>query len=273
MVKHLQTQAESLYGLPQPTVNQFPTPVVARRDPTTSDTGYIFGQIWVNRTAGTIFALASNAGGIATWLSLGGSFTPSVVNVTVTGTATSLHFRTSTAATATDLTGNIWSAIGTDAAINLVLTPKGAGGVTVTSGALTLTAGDITTTLGNILATQGNITATLGNIVATQGNITATLGDITATNGNIIMGTAGKGLRIKTGANARMGTSAAMVAGVIAVANTSVTANTVVFLSPATTGGAQGALSVVLNAGVGFTINSSSATDTSTVNWLLIEAI
>jgi len=231
MVKHLQDCAESLYGFPMPTPNQFPIPIAARRDPAASDTGYIIGQVWVNRTAGTIFALTSNAGGIATWLSIGGTLTPSVATLT--------------------------------AATN----------ITSTAGNILASAGNITTTLGNIVATQGNITATLGNIVATQGNITATLGDITATNGNIIMGTAGNGLRIKTGANARLGTSAAMVAGTIAIANTSVTANTKVFLSPATTGGTQGALSVVLNAGVGFTINSNSALDTSTVNWLLIESI
>ena len=230
MVKHLQTQAESLYGLPQPTVNQFPTPIVARRDPAASDTGYIFGQIWVNRTAGTIFALASNVGGVATWLSLGGTITPSVATLAVTGAATVGSVITSTVATSTQLTSNIWSGVGTAAAINLIATPKG------------------------------------------TGNFQVTTGNIAALNGNVTMGTAGNGLVIKTGANARLGTSAAMVAGAIIIANTSVTANTKIFLSPATAGGTQGALSVVLNAGVGFTINSSSATDTSTVNYLLIEA-
>jgi len=57
------------------------------------------------------------------------------------------------------------------------------------------------------------------------------------------------------------------------VVNTSVTANTVIFLSLATAGGTTGALSSVPTAGVGFVINSSSATDTSTVNYLLIEAL
>jgi hypothetical protein len=82
--------------------------------------------------------------------------------------------------------------------------------------------------------------------------------------------TAGKGLRIKEGSNARMGTST-LAAGTVVVANTSITANTRVFCNRTTTGGTPGHLSIVLNAGVGFTINSSSGTDTSTVAWLLME--
>jgi hypothetical protein len=82
--------------------------------------------------------------------------------------------------------------------------------------------------------------------------------------------TAGKGLRIKEGSNARMGTST-LAAGTVVVANTSITANTRVLCSRMATGGTLGHLSIVLNAGVGFTINSSSGTDTSTVAWMLLE--
>jgi len=222
MVKHLQGQNESLYGLPQPTVNQFPTPIVARRDPTTSDTGYILGQIWVNKVSGTFFGMASVGGGVATWLSLGGSLTPSVASIT-----------TGAAATSSLLNGNVWSATGTNAAISLTLTPKGTGDVVLTSG------------------------------------------NLSVASGNVEMITAGKGLEIATGANARMGVSAALVGGTLAVANTSATANTRIFLTYNTPDivAHQGSLSYVINAGVGFTINSSNAADTSTVNWLLIEAI
>jgi hypothetical protein len=85
------------------------------------------------------------------------------------------------------------------------------------------------------------------------------------------IGTIGRGVKIAEGSNARMGVSAAMVAGTITIANTSVTASTRVFLSHAVTGGALGHLSRTVIAGTSFTINSSSNTDTSTVNWLLIE--
>jgi hypothetical protein len=259
MVKRLQTQSQGLYGLPSPITNQFPTPVVTVRAPTTADTGYILGQIWVDKFNSNIYALASNHGGLATWNILG--------SVSSTFTALSAaNFDTTTAATATRLAANVWSAIGSNAAIDLVLTPKGAGGVTVSTGALTVTA--------------GAITATLGNIVATAGNIVATLGDITATNGNFKASTAGKGLQIKEGANARMG-QATLALGTKAVANTSVTANTRVILTRTNKNAstAIGGLEAVTAAGVGFTITALSAIavaevgDLSTVDWVLVEAL
>lgn len=252
MVKHLQTQAESLYGLPEPTVNQFPTPIVARRAPTTSDTGYIFGQIWVNRTAGTIYALASNAGGVATWLSLGGSFSPTVANVTVTNTATALHFQTSTAATATDLTGNVWSAIGSNAAIDLDLTPKGAGGVNVTTGDLTVGAGDIIVSLG----------------------------DVNLDDGDLALITAGNGIQIKEGANGTMGT-AALVAGTKSIAIASIDASTRVLLSRSALNASPALGFLIADTSVPGTLTVTSydatgiavATDVSSFNYLCVEAL
>lgn len=79
---------------------------------------------------------------------------------------------------------------------------------------------------------------------------------------------------LNAGMTGRTG-SATLTAGTSGViANTSVTANTKVFLTrSALGGGAVGDLSYVTAAGVGLTINSSSATDASTVEWLLIEAV
>ena len=249
MVKHLQSTTESLYGYPQGVVPQFPSPFVANRATSTLDTGYPLGQIWVDKLHGTVSMLVSNVGGIATWLSLGGSLTPTVV------TATATNFVTATVATTTTLNGNTWSGTGTDAAISLVLTPKGAGGVTVSSGALTVTAGAIT----------------------------ATLGAITATNGNISMGTAGNGLRVKEGANARMG-QATLIAGSKIVANTSVAATTRIFLTRSSINGsaAIGSLSAgTITPGASFVINALDpaapagviAADVSIVNWFLVEAL
>jgi hypothetical protein len=137
MARYLNPQGESLYGTPQPIVNQFPTPIPARRDPTTSDTGYIIGQVWVNKVAGTVWALASNSGGVASWLSLGGSLTPTVATITAT------TFITATAGTSTSLNGNTWAGIGTNANINLVMTPKGTGNIVVSSGNVSLTNGNV----------------------------------------------------------------------------------------------------------------------------------
>jgi hypothetical protein len=78
------------------------------------------------------------------------------------------------------------------------------------------------------------------------------------------------GFLIGEGNNQRMGV-ATLVGGTIAVANTSVTANTRIFVSRSTTGGTVGHLSTTQIASTSFTVNSSSGTDTSTVNWLLIE--
>lgn len=83
---------------------------------------------------------------------------------------------------------------------------------------------------------------------------------------------AGAGLDVKVGANARMGTST-LVGGTVVVSNTSVTAATKIFLTTATAGGTLGVLSYTSTAGVGFTITSTSALDTSTVNWMLNEAL
>lgn len=88
--------------------------------------------------------------------------------------------------------------------------------------------------------------------------------------GNLAIQIAGKGLQVKEGSNAKMG-QAVLVAGTVTVANTSVTASSRIFLTTAISGGTIGILSVgTITAGTSFVINSV-ATDTSTVNWLIIE--
>ncbi len=116
---------------------------------------------------------------------------------------------------------------------------------------------------------------TSGFQVTTEGAITAAgalsgTGDVTVTSGDVIIDTAGNGLQVAEGSNARMGT-ATLVGGTVTVANTSVTADTVIFISRGTTGGTEGHLSTSISAGTSFDIDSSSGTDTSEVNWLLIE--
>ena len=73
------------------------------------------------------------------------------------------------------------------------------------------------------------------------------------------------------GSNKSVGVSAAMTAGTITISNTRVTASSRIFLTHATLGGVQGILSVgTITAGTSFVINSSSAADTGTVNWFII---
>lgn len=92
-------------------------------------------------------------------------------------------------------------------------------------------------------------------------------------NGNLQLNTVGNGIQIKEGANARMGT-VALVGGTATVANTSVTATSRIYLTSQADGGAPGWLRVSSRiAGTSFTITSSSGTDTSTVAWLMVEAL
>ena len=90
------------------------------------------------------------------------------------------------------------------------------------------------------------------------------------TEGNAIVDVAGKGLRVKEGSNACMGT-ATLVAGEVTVATTAVTANSRIFLSTQTEGGTPGFLGVSARvAGTSFTV-TGVATDTSVIAWMLVE--
>lgn len=118
----------------------------------------------------------------------------------------------------------------------------------------------IMATAGNILLSSGG--TNIGLKVDTSNNLVAIAG-------NFQFFTAGKGLILKTGSNARAGTSI-LVAGTVTIANTSVTVNT----RPQLTVSAQSApgfLKYNLTAGVGFQIVSSNGADASTVDWVLNE--
>ncbi|UOF82045.1 hypothetical protein [Caudoviricetes sp.] len=69
--------------------------------------------------------------------------------------------------------------------------------------------------------------------------------------------------------NPSIGT-ATLVGGTATVSNTWVTANDIVFMSVVTPGGTEGFLSAAVTAGTGFTITSSSSSDTSTVGYLIV---
>ena len=89
--------------------------------------------------------------------------------------------------------------------------------------------------------------------------------------GNFSVLTAGKGLLIKEGTNAKMGT-AALTAGSATVSTTAVASNSRIYLTSNADGGTPGWLRVsARTAGTSFTITSSSATDTSTVAWIIVD--
>lgn len=64
--------------------------------------------------------------------------------------------------------------------------------------------------------------------------------------------------------------SSTLVAGTVTVANTTVASTSRVIVTRTTSGGTVGHITVTKNAGVGFTITSSSNTETSTFDWVIL---
>lgn len=89
--------------------------------------------------------------------------------------------------------------------------------------------------------------------------------------GNVALQTAGNKLRIKSGTNASVGT-ATLVGGTVTVNTTAVTANSIVIYNRATTGGTVGNLSYTKVANTSITFNSDSGTETSTIDYIIIDA-
>jgi hypothetical protein len=101
---------------------------------------------------------------------------------------------------------------------------------------------------------------------------TDTSGNFSVELGNLSLLTAGKGISIKEGTNARMGRATLNGTTNVVVSNTSVTNNTEIFVCITAASGIPGAAYVVTRtAGTSFTIASTTVGDTSTVCWVLFE--
>lgn len=122
----------------------------------------------------------------------------------------------------------------------------------------------------SFFVTMTNIAGTDRGVFTFGMNSAGDAVDLSIDTGSLSLATAGKGLQLKSGTGARAG-NAVLVGGTVTVTNTTVTANTVVLMNIKTAGGTLGTLSYTLSAGASFTINSSSAIDTSTVSYMLIE--
>ncbi len=100
----------------------------------------------------------------------------------------------------------------------------------------------------------------------------------TTTNESLISGdlrinTAGKGLLVKEGSNAKMGAST-LVAGTVTVSTTAVTASSRIYLSIQSLGTVATAKAIAVTArtaATSFTITSEDATDTSVIAWVIVE--
>jgi len=112
-----------------------------------------------------------------------------------------------------------------------------------------------------------------GKLTTAQAPDSATLtGDVTASTGNVIIGTAGKGLRVKEGTNAKMGTGTLNGATEVTIATTAVTATSRIFLTVQTPHGTPAWTLGVSSrsAGVSFGVKGV-ASDTSDFAWIIFE--
>lgn len=93
-----------------------------------------------------------------------------------------------------------------------------------------------------------------------------------STDSDIVAALAGKGLRVKEGANAKMGTLTLNGTTGVTVATTAVTATSRIFLTVQAPGGTPAGIAYVSGrtAGASFTVKGAAG-DTSTVAWLIIE--
>jgi len=156
-----------------------------------------------------------------------------------------------------------------------------AGGSTVdidAVGALALNSSGAAISIGNDAVAQAiNIgtggaarTITIGNTTGASAMVlTAGSGAVTC-NTNFILGSVATQFQMNGGAATDFIGQAVLVAGTKTVANTNIAANDRIFLSRSTTGGTAGHLSYVINAGADFVITSSSATDTSTIDYFIV---
>lgn len=123
--------------------------------------------------------------------------------------------------------------------------------------------------------------ATFGDSVSVADDVTVTddvsvgddltVVDQVLSGGDISTTVAGKGLKIKEGSNARMGTLTLNGATPVVVSNTSVTANTRIFLTHNTPGGTPAFCWVsARSASTSFSV-TGTASDTSTVAYVLVE--
>jgi hypothetical protein len=95
-------------------------------------------------------------------------------------------------------------------------------------------------------------------------------GTVQVLNGHLDVTSAGQGLRVKEGSNAKQGI-ATLASGAVVVSDTSVTANSRIFLT-AQDNNSTGALRVsARSAGVSFTITSSTGTDSGVVAYEIFE--
>lgn len=98
-------------------------------------------------------------------------------------------------------------------------------------------------------------------------------GDVVLNTGNLLLDGPGSVIGVAGGTALDSIGEATLIAGSIFIANTNVIANSRVFLSRNIPGGTVGTLSYTVTPGAGFAITSSSASDTSTVAYFIVQEL
>lgn len=73
MARSIKQLKNQIYGTPSPLSDLFPSPIIAKRDPTDLDIGFELGQIWINTITGASFILSQIMNGEANWLGISNS--------------------------------------------------------------------------------------------------------------------------------------------------------------------------------------------------------
>lgn len=189
----------------------------------------------------------------------------------------------------TPAAGSFTTVVGTTGAFSSNVS---VGGTLAVTGALTLTV-DLTvpnggtgaSSLAGILRGNGAsaftaiTSSTVGRVLRVTGSDTYDFGAVDLADGDAVTGLlpiANGGTNASSAAAARVSLGfnsgrSTLVTGVVVVADPAiVAASSVVVATAVLLGGTPGTISVALTDGVGFTINSSSATDTSTIAYVVI---
>lgn len=191
---------------------------LATRNPTSSDTAYVKGQLWLNTSLSTAFMWP----GSGNWISLGsgttgaivtltggsgGALSPTAGNMNLLGTANQI---TSTGSGST-ITFSIPSTFIAPGSIASTTSITAGNGLTVTLGNLVVSAGNISTTVGSI-SSATTVTAGTG-LTITTGDLTISSGDANVT-GNVVASKSSAGADVTIQATNSDNTNAASRAGV-----------------------------------------------------------
>ena len=222
---------------------------------------------------------SNTQGGARSNLGLGDIATQNANGVTLTGgTINNVIIGGST-----PLAGTFTAVAGTTGTFSGNVTVAGTLGVTgtLTGAAASFTTGGFSgnATVGGTLVVTGAVSGPSATFTAVAGATGTFSGAVSAASLTLTTELAvlegGTGAGTPAGARTNLGFGSGQVAlagaGTIAVADTAIATGSVVTVTHLGTGsGTPGKLSVALNAGVGFTINSDSASDNNTVAYIVV---